>query len=432
MARQIVNFKLKFSRMETFSEEKYPVQAAANGVPFVDLPATGFYSGQHKGFTYSGVEAGPNNHMAQLEKSFVPPAEELFGEIPVMIDHSDSNRDKVGHMRSVHTEGNVSRVVLRVVGEEAIQGLREGKYCTLSAGIAHEEAPQSVFSRFVGECPECGENVEPDDDGVCPGCGNDIGELSQEQGEETQDEAELDDTESSGEEAATEGYARNNFSRSFRRKFVADTSKINVSYDHIAFTHRPYLTDCRIHDRSQNVMPVPKPKTVEIPSEVPVSGDRVTQEFAELRRQTEMLKADKARLEQEKQQAVLEANKSAERKLQAYIKTEELVKAGKVTPAEKPFVQAFTATLNDEQVAAWDAYMEVAAPKMEFDIKNFSEAIPPEQMTQALAWQRQQAAKAGHPSGFGGGTDEAELRRLAAYCTNADPNVPLFAKPGAK
>lgn len=206
--KKTIEFRLDRSRLSVFDSSRYPVQKASNGVPFIDVPALGFYAGTHKGTLYTSA------HIKSLEKTFKSPdpSDELFGTVPVMIDHSDSNRDKCGHIRSVHTVGDESHIVIRVVGDEAIKQVQEGKFRTLSAGI-------SVYSEGEEEEVKHPES-EPD------------GDESMSEGDPIKQECE--DEKTPDAECSEE----------------LPEDQVYCCYDHMAFTPFPALQDCKLYQRA--------------------------------------------------------------------------------------------------------------------------------------------------------------------------------------
>jgi len=326
-----------------FDESKNPVQTAANGVPFVDVPAIGFYAGNHKGLDYSA------DHVRQLETSFRTPTEELFGEIPLMIDHSTSNRDKIGHLRSVQTVGNTSIVTARVIGADAIQGLREGKFRTMSAGLSlfSDDSDDSDLAKysFIGECEECGEQVSDDDDGICPSCGHDCND-------DNYSAPDLDDDADMA-----------NFSRMVR---FAAGKKFTVAYDHHCFTPFPALPDCKTYSRKRS--------TVKMSDKAPIKTNQEKQ-LEDLRNHAAALEASNAaaQVQLAAERAAREAAEAdskqakddarmASRKYEAAQLTESYLKAGKITPASREFCAAFIAAMEPEMLDLHKKFMEHQPP----------------------------------------------------------------------
>lgn len=207
-----IQYRLDRSRLSVFDDSKYPVKVAKNGTPYVDVPGLGFYAGTHKGITYTAQD------IKSLENTFVAPdpSDELFGSVPVMIDHSDSNRDKCGHIRSVSTIGDESHCVFRIIGKANIEALKEGKFRSLSAGISFSEEmpaepPQEAYAEGDPLKQECAE-----------------GDQSEPSPEEEKAEGEMSEGET-------------------------EIVKCSVAYDHMAFTPFPCLSDCKLYQRSPEI-----------------------------------------------------------------------------------------------------------------------------------------------------------------------------------
>lgn len=205
--KKTIAYRLDRSRLSVFDSTKYPVKRAKNGIPYMDVPGLGFYAGIHKGLRYTSKQ------IAQLEANFPAPdpRDELDGPIPVMIDHSESNRNKCGHFRSVKTIGNESHVVFRIVGEEAIKSVMEGKFRSLSAGISFSEDPDA--------------SNEPDP--------MDPKEPQEGEGYAEGDPIKTECAEEAEPEGAYEDIPKN----------------VTCSYDHMAFTPFPALVDCKLYQR---------------------------------------------------------------------------------------------------------------------------------------------------------------------------------------
>ncbi len=338
MATKVVHFSLPRSVL-TFDESD-PVKVAPNGVQYMDVRALGFYAGEHKGFVYS------QDHIKQLEDSFSAPSEELFGQIPLMCDHSYSNRDKVGHLRAVRTVGSNSEIIARVVGEDAIKAVKEGKFRTLSAGIAM--------------------SYDPDDDPEDP--------------EEDDEDEDTDPFSESGDEESEEDMSWADYCKSFK-----------VAYDHMAFTPFPALPDCKTYKRSAKTM-----------SDVKKLAKEKTME--ELRLHAATLEADlaaekAARQKAETEKSQIEAQSAAEkaaieRKFASEQKAEALVREGKISPAQKPFIAAFMASLDDEQLAIYEQSMAVAPKVVLYGVDGCADTRRPEEQNPLAANDQQSAANA--------------------------------------
>lgn len=398
--KELMNFDLNL-HLDAYSEEKNPIQTAPNGVRYVDVPSTGFYAGTHKGFPYS------TDHIQQLQDSFRHPIDDLRGPIPVMVDHSYSNHDKIGHLRSVATDGNYSRVVCRLVGEDAIKGLREGKFDTLSAGIIHEVLPKEQFSKKKD--PDQDSEPDPEDPG-------EDSEDEEESYEDDPEESEMSDDEEEGEDMGGK-FVRSDFSAKFRQIFESEPERVRIAYDHMAFTPFPALPDCKVHnDRSKKVSQAqpatPKKEAAKISVE----------EFAEIKRQNDELKAH---LESER--AARESERVAsERKLAAFAKTEEYVVKGKVSPAQKGTVQALLASFSDAvQEEAFCTFLEsLPAHAFTAGIQNTQVAIPPELQHPMGTPPGAMAALSTQGGAIAAEAARAEADRLARqYCTLADPRI---------
>ena len=338
MSQYQVTLTLPASNL-VFDESKNPVQTASNGVPYVDVPAVGFYAGTHKGLSYSP------DHVRQLETSFKTPTEELYGTIPLMIDHSTSNRDKIGHLRSVQTVGDSSLVVARVIGAEAIQGLREGKYRTMSAGLSlfSDDSDDTAKYSYTGECEDCGEHVSASDDGICPNCGHDCND---------------DDSMS-------------NFSRLVQfagRKFT-------VSYDHHCFTPFPALPDCKTYSTkrrsttmSDNAKAVPV-KTLHEKQleELHIKFSALEASNVAVHSQLAAAEAARAVAETDSKSAKEEARQAA-RKYEANQLAETYLKAGKITPASREFSVAFMSILEPEVLELHKKFMELQPAVIILDV----------------------------------------------------------------
>lgn len=114
---------------EGFSEGTFA--EGEHAIPYLDVPARLFTAGTHRGKLYTKQD------LKDLASTFRPPQTDLSDwDVPVQLDHSDSARDTMGHLRSVFVRGDKDLMgVLRFVGQEAIQPVRERRYRKLSVGI---------------------------------------------------------------------------------------------------------------------------------------------------------------------------------------------------------------------------------------------------------------------------------------------------------
>lgn len=120
----------RFSEGELTFSEGLGRFGAAGAVRWVDVPARLFVAGTHRGRTYTTAD------LDQLVSTFRPPQTDLGDwDVPVQVDHSDSARDTLGHVRSVRRVGSELHGVLRFVGEEAIRPVEERRYRKLSVSI---------------------------------------------------------------------------------------------------------------------------------------------------------------------------------------------------------------------------------------------------------------------------------------------------------
>lgn len=122
---EILKFDCIGDMVDEFSEG-----TLTNGIPFIDKPnAMLFKTGRHKGKPYTEAD------LDKMVSQFSAPQGETDWSVPVQVDHSESARDTVGHIRSVHRDGNLLKGTLRVVGTDAVDRVKGGTYKKLSLGI---------------------------------------------------------------------------------------------------------------------------------------------------------------------------------------------------------------------------------------------------------------------------------------------------------
>lgn len=97
--------------------------------PAIEKEARLFYTGRHKGREYTGAD------LASIADAFTAPAGADDWTVPVQLDHSDSARDTQGHVRRVWVDGDSLMGVLRFVGAEAVERVKDGRWKRLSVGL---------------------------------------------------------------------------------------------------------------------------------------------------------------------------------------------------------------------------------------------------------------------------------------------------------
>lgn len=302
--RKVLEYDLKLSKVDDVPAEQQPqqqtVQTPTGPVNYMDVPTTAFYAGTHKGFPYS------SDHIKQLETSFVKPTSELRGSVPVMVDHSWSNHDKVGHLRSVTTDGDKSRVVVRLIGDDAIQGYREGKYDTVSSGIAMDYNPPAKNSEDDPEDPEDDEDTDSD---------------------------------------------------------YMDPDDVEVSYDHLAFTPFPCLDKARAdHDKKKEGEKMPDKTPTEGRAALDPKTTEANQYAAQTDRDRALFAAEREDFRRER-----EAYAAERRQFAAEALTERLVAGGKVTPAQKTDFMQFASSQSPDQMEKLRALYDKAPRLINYD-----------------------------------------------------------------
>ena len=330
------------------------IKTASNGVRYMDVPGKGFYAGTHKGIPYN------RRNIKSLETTFAKPTEELRGSIPVMIDHSFSNRDKVGHLRTVFTQDGESMVTLRLVGDDAIKGYMEGKYHTLSAGIAFDDSDGEGYAAkhsYEGECPECGAEMDDSDDNTCPKCGCEVNDDCEEYKRSPASDSDQPDD---GEEQDDQDFDSFDDSEEMAADDMPGVS-CTVSYDHIAFTPFPALTHCKTYKRSL--------KTVE------KKTNAKDQEMSELAKYAKQLEAERDAALHAKD----EAETKADAKFAALSTIEENIRAGRVLPSERDGLVCFMAEQPTEDARTYFSnFLKGLPSRVSFGVIGEQKAVKPE------------------------------------------------------
>lgn len=121
---KITTFEAAGSCADEFAEG-----VLATGVPYIDKDAVLFQAGTYQGRRFDRAD------LDKMARSFSAPTGETDWTVPVQIDHSDSARDTVGHVREVRREDDRLVGKLRFVGADAIEKVKGGLWKRLSQGI---------------------------------------------------------------------------------------------------------------------------------------------------------------------------------------------------------------------------------------------------------------------------------------------------------
>lgn len=98
-------------------------------IPYVDVSGRLFHTGKHRGIDYT------EKRLDEMVGNFAEPAGELDWDVPVQLDHSDSAKDTVGHVRKLwRTDGDLMGT-FRFVGAESVKAVKQRLWKKLSAGI---------------------------------------------------------------------------------------------------------------------------------------------------------------------------------------------------------------------------------------------------------------------------------------------------------
>jgi len=100
-----------------------------DGTPYIEREALLFSTGVHKNRNYKASD------LDSMVTSFTEPTDNLDWSVPVQLDHSDSARDSVGHLRKVFRKGDKLYGILRFVGQEACSKVESGLWKRLSISV---------------------------------------------------------------------------------------------------------------------------------------------------------------------------------------------------------------------------------------------------------------------------------------------------------
>ncbi len=98
-------------------------------IPYVDVSGRLFHTGKHRGIDYT------EQRLDEMVNNFAEPAGELDWDVPVQLDHSDSAKDTVGHVRKLWRKAGDLMGTFRFVGQEAVKNVKQRLWKKLSAGI---------------------------------------------------------------------------------------------------------------------------------------------------------------------------------------------------------------------------------------------------------------------------------------------------------
>lgn len=126
MATEILHFN---SIDASIDSEGRTEGVTADGQPWIEVNARGFYVGTHRGKEYKEAD------LDSMVSTFSAPASEDDWDVPVQLDHSDSARDTVGSARRVWRNGGDLGARLRFVGESEVKAVKAGKYRKISISV---------------------------------------------------------------------------------------------------------------------------------------------------------------------------------------------------------------------------------------------------------------------------------------------------------
>lgn len=113
---------------------------STTGSPWIEVPVLLFYTGTHKGETYTKAD------LKKMEAQFIAPTGELDWETPGQLDHSESASDTVAHLRKVWAAGDQLWGIARVVGAEAVRNVKNGLWRKVSLSVYKSSRKIREFS----------------------------------------------------------------------------------------------------------------------------------------------------------------------------------------------------------------------------------------------------------------------------------------------
>lgn len=133
---------LQFNTLDaTLSSDGRTEGQTADGQPWIEVNARGFYVGTHRGREYN------ESHLDSMVSSFSAPTSDEDWDVPIQLDHSTSSRDTVGSARRVWRTGGDLGVRLRFVGAEEVRKVKAGHYRKISISVYRftDESGESTY-----------------------------------------------------------------------------------------------------------------------------------------------------------------------------------------------------------------------------------------------------------------------------------------------
>lgn len=96
---------------------------------WLETPILLFYTGTHKGEVYT-VEC-----LEKMAAQLVEPKGERDWDAPGQLDHSESARETIGHLRKAWVEGEQLWGIARFVGNEEVRNVKNGKWRKVSLSV---------------------------------------------------------------------------------------------------------------------------------------------------------------------------------------------------------------------------------------------------------------------------------------------------------
>lgn len=113
---------------------------STTGEPWLEVPVLLFYTGTHKGETYT------RECLQKMASQLVEPKGERDWDVPGQLDHSESSRDTVAHLRKAWVEGDQLWGVARFIGADEVRNVKNGKWRKISLSVFKKSRRMREFS----------------------------------------------------------------------------------------------------------------------------------------------------------------------------------------------------------------------------------------------------------------------------------------------